>query len=146
MAPRKAVPAGGPAEGAAPEGGRAAPGGADTEAARYFVYVLACSDGSLYTGITTDVVRRLREHLGTHGGARGARYTRSRRPVGLAALWETRGRPAASSLEWHVKRLSRAEKQALVAGELDAARLARGSFERVGAARVRELWDEAVSA
>jgi putative endonuclease len=48
----------------------------------WFVYLLRCADGTLYTGITTDVDRRLAEHNGNHG--LGARYTRSRRPVTLA--------------------------------------------------------------
>ena len=50
--------------------------------AAWFVYMLRCADGSLYTGITTDITRRVAEHNG--GGPLGARYTRTRRPVELA--------------------------------------------------------------
>lgn len=79
----------------------------------YFVYVVSCEGGSLYTGITTDVVRRLREHLS--GKAPGARYTRVRPPEALVAVWQTEGRVAASRLEWRIKHLSATDKRTLVA-------------------------------
>ena len=79
----------------------------------YFVYVLRCEDGSLYTGITTDVVRRLCEHLTR--SARAARYTRTHPVVALEGLWELSGRSAASRLEWHLHHLSRPGKLALLA-------------------------------
>ena len=81
--------------------------------ASYFVYVVSCEGGSLYTGITTDVARRLKEHLS--GKAPGARYTRVRPPEGLAAVWQTEGRVAASRLEYRIKHLSAAQKRTLVA-------------------------------
>lgn len=76
------------------------------------VYLLQCADGSLYTGITRDVVRRLRQHNGEIVG--GSRYTRSRRPVQLA--WSTRVvcRAEAQRLEASIKSLSRAGKWALI--------------------------------
>ena len=78
------------------------------------VYLLRCADGTLYCGSTTDLERRLREHAA--GGVRGARYTRGRGPLTLAASWPVDDLPAALSLEARVKRLPRAEKEALVAG------------------------------
>lgn len=74
--------------------------------------MLRCADGSLYTGVTRDLVRRLRQHNGEIVG--GASYTRGRRPV--TAIWveERESRSAAQVREAEVKRLSRAEKFSLV--------------------------------
>ena len=77
----------------------------------YHVYIITCADGSLYTGITTDVDRRLYEHNST---ARGAKYTRSRRPVSLAATWPAVDRSAALREEARIKRLARKEKLYLI--------------------------------
>jgi putative endonuclease len=84
-----------------------------TAAAAWWVYLLRCADGSLYTGITTDLARRLAEHNG-EGGA-GARYTRSRRPVELAYAEAAASRAAAARREAAIKRLDRARKLALCA-------------------------------
>ena len=74
------------------------------------VYVLRCCDGSLYTGMTNDLDRRLAAHRAGKGGA----YTRSRLPVRLVYTERRRGRGAALSREAAIKRLSRAAKLALV--------------------------------
>jgi putative endonuclease len=79
----------------------------------WWVYLLRCADGTLYTGITTDLDRRLAEHNGD--GPAGARYTRSRRPVQLAYSEAARNRSAASQREAAIKRLDRARKLALCA-------------------------------
>lgn len=80
----------------------------------WYTYMLRCSDGSLYTGITTDLVRRLGQHRS--GKSRGgAKYTTSRRPVGFECAFECAGRSEASSLEAALKKLTRAEKLALIA-------------------------------
>ena len=73
----------------------------------WFMYVVKCSDGTLYTGITTDVMRRLHEHNGTK---RGAKYTRARRPVKLVHCIDFNDRSSASKAEARFKRLSRKEK------------------------------------
>jgi putative endonuclease len=78
----------------------------------WHVYILRCADGSLYTGITTDPDRRLREH---NTGATGARYTRARRPVTLFYLETAADRAEASRREQAIKRLRRADKLALSA-------------------------------
>lgn len=79
-----------------------------------YVYILRCADGSLYTGWTPDLCRRLRAH---HAG-RAAKYTRSRRPVELAAWLSFRSAGDARALEARFKRMSRAQKMAaLLANE-----------------------------
>ena len=75
-----------------------------------YVYLLRCADDSLYCGWTTDVERRLAEH----GAGSASRYTRSRRPVELAAVFEAADRSAALREEARIKRLSRAEKLDLI--------------------------------
>jgi putative endonuclease len=75
------------------------------------VYVLRCADGSLYTGCTNDLPRR----VAAHDAGKGARYTRSRRPVVLVWSARARDRGAALRREAALKRLTRAEKLALVA-------------------------------
>jgi putative endonuclease len=79
----------------------------------YFVYILACADGTLYTGIARDVTRRLAEHNGER--ANGARYTAARRPVRLVYRQEFAGRSEAQREEARIKALTRAEKDALLA-------------------------------
>ncbi len=77
-----------------------------------FVYLLRCSDGSLYTGWTTDVQRR----LAAHSAGTASRYTRSRRPVEIAAVLPVADRSAALREEARIKRLPRAAKQRLIDG------------------------------
>jgi putative endonuclease len=88
-----------------------------------FVYILRCRDGSLYTGAAKDVARRLREHA----AGRASKYTRSRCPVRLAWSRRVRTWGRALQLEILIKRLSRAEKLALVAGAKLTLRRARPS-------------------
>ncbi|MDP1862791.1 MAG: GIY-YIG nuclease family protein [Thiobacillus sp.] len=79
--------------------------------AAWFVYMLRCADDTLYTGITTDIPRRLAEHNGE--GGLGARYTRSRRPVTLVYAESADDRAVASRREAAIKRLDRMRKLAL---------------------------------
>jgi putative endonuclease len=76
-----------------------------------YVYLLRCADDSLYCGWTTDVQRRLAEHR----AGSGSRYTRSRRPVELAAVIPVTGRSAALREEARIKRLPRVAKLELMA-------------------------------
>ena len=69
--------------------------------------MLECSDGTLYTGISTDLERRLDEH---NNSAKGAKYTRARRPVTLAYFEELDNRSKVSKREFAIKKLSRKEK------------------------------------
>jgi putative endonuclease len=77
----------------------------------YSLYVLKCADGSLYTGITTDLKRRVGEH---NSSALGAKYTRGRRPVALIFSKRFRTRSTASKAEAKIKKLSRSEKLAFI--------------------------------
>ena len=78
----------------------------------YLVYILRCGDGSLYTGITNDLSRR----LAAHSSGRGAKYTRSRLPVALVWQEAQPDKSAALRRERQIKALSRAEKLQLIAG------------------------------
>ncbi|WP_370980691.1 GIY-YIG nuclease family protein [Agaribacterium sp. ZY112] len=75
------------------------------------VYIVSCSDNSLYCGITTDLERRLKEH---NGFSKGARYTRARQPVNLVYSETLENRSQASIREAQIKKLSRAAKLALI--------------------------------
>ncbi|MEF8807492.1 GIY-YIG nuclease family protein [Natronomonas sp.] len=76
----------------------------------HYVYVLECADGSLYTGYTTDVERRVREHE----AGDGAKYTRGRTPVEVVHTESFESKSAAMSREYEIKGLSRTEKERLV--------------------------------
>ena len=80
--------------------------------ADWVVYVVRCADGTLYTGITTDLERRLAEHNGERAG--GARYTRSRRPVALAHHERFATRAEAARREALIRRSTRKEKIDLI--------------------------------
>lgn len=75
------------------------------------VYLLHCADGTLYTGITTDLCRRLAQHNGDQVG--GARYTRARRPVALVWSEACASRAAAAQAEYRVRTLPRPAKARL---------------------------------
>ena len=79
----------------------------------HWVYVLECSDGSFYTGYTTDVERRVAEH----DAGEGAKYTRGRTPVELVHSERFETRSAAMSREYEIKQFGRAEKEQLVGRE-----------------------------
>ncbi|MFC3852085.1 GIY-YIG nuclease family protein [Salinispirillum marinum] len=79
----------------------------------WMVYIVRCGDGNLYTGVTTDVTRRVRQHNGELVG--GARYTRVRRPVSLLYAEPSADRASACRREYQIKQLSREEKLALAA-------------------------------
>ena len=79
--------------------------------ARYYVYILRCSDRTLYAGITTELERRIKEH---NFSGLGARYTRSRRPVRLVYFKKYPSRSAAAKEEYRIKRLTRAGKLELI--------------------------------
>ena len=76
----------------------------------WYLYILRCGDGSLYTGITTDVQRRLAEHR----SGKGAKYTRGRGPLELLYQEECGTHSDALKRELAVKALTRSEKEALI--------------------------------
>ena len=78
----------------------------------YYLYILKCSDATLYTGITTDLTRRVYEH---NTSKRGAKYTASRRPVTLVYSKKYATRSEASQAEYQTKKLTRKQKLQLIA-------------------------------
>ena len=77
----------------------------------YFVCILECSDNSLYTGITTNIEKRLNEH---NTSSKGAKYTKARRPVKLVYQEPAQDRSAASKREYAIKKLTRIKKLQLI--------------------------------
>jgi putative endonuclease len=77
-----------------------------------YTYTIECNDGSLYAGVALDVRKRMQEHLGLEKG--GAKYTKSRPPVRILAVWKSENRSTASKLEFYIKKLTRNEKLRLV--------------------------------
>ena len=76
----------------------------------YYVYLLRCADGTLYTGFTNDLARR----LAAHNAGRGAKYTRGRRPVELV-YWESfSNKSSALRMEYAIKQLPRRQKLTLI--------------------------------
>jgi len=78
------------------------------------IYIVECSDGSFYTGITTDIDRRILEH---NYSLKAAKYTRSRRPVRLVYEESASNRSEASKREYAIKRLKRKNKSSLILSE-----------------------------
>ena len=78
----------------------------------WYVYVAKCKDSTFYTGITTNIERRFKQHNGLLAG--GARYTSARRPVELVYCEQAPDRAAASKREYQVRKLPRPQKQQLV--------------------------------
>ncbi|MFN3188572.1 MAG: GIY-YIG nuclease family protein [Candidatus Paceibacteria bacterium] len=82
---------------------------------QWYVYIVRCADGTLYTGVTTDLERRMTEHNGLTktANAKGAKYTKARRPVVLVYQEEVVGRGEAQRREASLRKLTRAEKEKL---------------------------------
>ena len=72
----------------------------------WYVYIIECSDGTLYTGISNNISKRIREH----NSGIGSKYTRGRRPVKLLAKWDCADKSHASKMECRIKGLTRADK------------------------------------
>ena len=77
-----------------------------------YTYILSCADGTLYTGWTNDLDRR----LATHNAGRGGKYTRARLPVTLVYHEEFATKEEAMAREWAIKQLTRSEKLKLIEG------------------------------
>lgn len=82
-----------------------------TDSSSWYTYIVQCADLSLYTGITTDLLRRTKEH---NSSPSGAKYTKARRPVRLVYFEQSESRSEASKREHALKRLSPAGKRQLV--------------------------------
>ena len=79
----------------------------------HYVYIVECKDGTLYTGWTTDIKRRINEH----NQGKGAKYTRSRCPVVLKYFEEFTTKQEAMKREYQLKHWSRAKKEALISND-----------------------------
>ena len=77
-----------------------------------YTYILSCADGTLYTGWTNDLDRR----LAAHNAGRGGKYTRARLPVTLVYYEEFAAKEEAMAREWAIKQLTRSEKLKLIEG------------------------------
>ena len=80
----------------------------------YFTYILCCENSILYTGIATDVKRRLDEHKMLNGSKRGAKFTKSHKPKKIVAIWRSNNRSEASKLEFRIKMLTKNQKNLLI--------------------------------
>ena len=78
----------------------------------YYTYMLRCEDNSIYTGITTDVERRMNEHFGRD--EKCAKYTLKHHAKKLECVWESENRVLASKLEYHIKKLPKAQKEKII--------------------------------
>jgi putative endonuclease len=78
---------------------------------KYFVYIVRCADNTFYTGITTDINRRIDEH---NGKDKGAKYTRMRQPIKLMYATEFPDRSTASKEECRIKKMTHKQKEILI--------------------------------
>lgn len=78
----------------------------------YFIYMLRCEENSIYTGITTNLERRMAEHF--EKNSKCAKYTFSHTAKKLEAVWQTDGRKNASKLEYNIKKLTKEKKENLI--------------------------------
>ncbi len=78
----------------------------------YYTYMIRCKDNSLYTGITTDLERRLKEHK--EKGEKTAKYTLTHNAISMEIAWESENRVLASRLEFHIKKLNKKQKEDLI--------------------------------
>ena len=78
----------------------------------YYVYMIRCKDNSLYTGMTTDLDRRMKEHL--ERGKKGAKYTSSHYAIKMEIAWKTDDKIKASKLEYYIKTLTKTKKEELI--------------------------------
>ena len=76
----------------------------------YYIYIIRCKDNTLYTGITTDLERRFNEHKNKIG----AKYTKRHIVDKIEIAWSCENRSIASKLEYHLKRLSKKEKEEII--------------------------------
>ncbi len=77
----------------------------------YYVYMLRCEDNSIYTGITTNIEQRMKEHFTKVGGAK---YTYVHTAKKLESVWQTENRGMASKMEYRIKKLTKTQKEQLI--------------------------------
>ena len=79
----------------------------------YYTYIIRCKDNSLYTGMTNNLEKRINEHITKNG----AKYTKSHNAVKLEVAWQSKEKSLACKLEYHIKHLTKKQKEDLIAGE-----------------------------
>lgn len=79
----------------------------------YYTYMIRCEDNSLYTGMTNNLEKRINEHISKNG----AKYTKSHNAIKLETAWKSKDKSLACKLEYHIKTLSKQQKESLIAGE-----------------------------
>lgn len=92
----------------------------------FYTYMLRCKDNSIYTGITVDVERRLKEHK--EKGKKSAKYTAVHQAKKIEAVWESENKSLASKLEFNIKRLKKSEKEELIVNK-DLGKYLKGKIE-----------------
>ncbi|MCR4965466.1 MAG: GIY-YIG nuclease family protein [Bacteroidales bacterium] len=106
-----------------------------------FVYIIECTDGSLYTGIAKDVVARLKEHYHRLPGC--AKYTRSHPMKLIRCIWQTEDKVTACQLEYRIKRLTRKQKDALIANPESISELPiNGVAKRISTDKQKEIFEQ----
>ena len=78
----------------------------------YYTYMLRCEDNSIYTGMTTDIERRMKEHF--EKTTKCAKYTLNHKPIKLEGVWQSDNRILASKLEFHIKHLKKIQKEEII--------------------------------
>ena len=76
----------------------------------YYTYMIRCEDNSIYTGITNNVENRMKQHM----TLKGAKYTKSHKVEKIEALWRSKDKSLASKLEYHIKQLTKKQKEELI--------------------------------
>lgn len=79
----------------------------------YFTYMIRCEDNSIYTGMTNNLEKRMAEHISKNG----AKYTKSHNAIKLETAWKSKDKSLACKLEYHIKTLSKQQKEKLIEGE-----------------------------
>ena len=81
----------------------------------YYTYIIRCTDNSLYTGMTNDLNKRMKEHFGKE--KEGAKYTKSHQAQKVEAAWQSKEKSLACKLEYRIKNLTKTEKESIIKGE-----------------------------
>jgi len=107
-----------------------------------YIYMIRCRDDTLYTGVTSDIKKRLRQHMGLIQG--GAKYTHSRGVKKTEVLWYTDSSSAALKLECALKKLTRAKKEELIrkpqlVGEMFSDKLGEHTYTVVGTEEISDV-------
>ena len=100
----------------------------------YYTYMLRCTDGSIYTGMTNNIDKRINEHLSRNG----AKYTKSHQAERLEAVWRSKNKSLACKLEYQLKQLTKKQKENIIQGEKLTIYL-RGKIDSRRYYRIKEL-------